>query len=220
MSTIVSVHAHPDDEALLTGGWLAQRAAAGDRVVLVFATDGGAGLAAANYHAGALGEVRRREAAASGRALGTARIAWLGYVDSGMADAPTTGRGRLVDAPVEDAARAFTAILDEENADILTGCDANGGTDTPTTSMSTASPARHSSSPPVCFSRPPSTRRGWCASSAFSDPWDGSSQVSPSPATTSTRLAQICPSGATSAATSTPSAPLWRPTPRRPALRT
>jgi LmbE family N-acetylglucosaminyl deacetylase len=180
MSTIVSVHAHPDDEA------------------------------------------RRREAAASGRALATARIAWLGCVDSGMADAPTTGRGRLVDAPVEDAARALTAILDEENADILTGYDANGGTDTPTTSMSTASPARHSSSPPVarCFSRPPSTRRGWRASSAFSDPWDGSSQVSPSPATTSTRLAQICPSGATSAATSTPSAPLWRPTPRRPALRT
>lgn len=127
MPTIVSVHAHPDDEALLTGGWLAQRAAAGDRVVLVFATDGDAGLAAATYHAGALGEARRREAAASARALGTARIAWLGYADSGMADAPTTGRGRLVDAPVEDAARAVTAILDEENADILTGYDASGG---------------------------------------------------------------------------------------------
>ena len=32
MATIVSLHAHPDDEALLTGGWLAQRSAAGDRV--------------------------------------------------------------------------------------------------------------------------------------------------------------------------------------------
>lgn len=52
MSTIVSVHADPDDEALLTGGWLTQRAAAGDRVVLVFAPDGDAGLAGANYHPG------------------------------------------------------------------------------------------------------------------------------------------------------------------------
>jgi LmbE family N-acetylglucosaminyl deacetylase len=127
MSTIVSVHAHPDDEALLTGGWLAQRAAAGDRVVLVFATDGDAGLAAPKNSAGALGQTRRREAAASARALGTARIAWLGYADSGMADAPTTRSGRLVDAPVEDAARAVAGILDEEDADILTGYDANGG---------------------------------------------------------------------------------------------
>ena len=46
MCTILALHAHPDDEALLTGGWLAQRSAAGDRVVLVFATDGGGGLAA------------------------------------------------------------------------------------------------------------------------------------------------------------------------------
>ena len=46
MATIVSLHAHPDDEALLCGGWLARRAALGDRVVLVVATDGDAGLAA------------------------------------------------------------------------------------------------------------------------------------------------------------------------------
>lgn len=70
---------------------------------------------------GGLGQARRREATASGRALGPARISWLGYADSGMADASTTGRGRLVDAQVEHAARAVMAILDEENADILTG---------------------------------------------------------------------------------------------------
>ena len=44
--TVVSFHAHPDDEALLTAGTLAGLAAAGHRVVLVTATDGGAGLAA------------------------------------------------------------------------------------------------------------------------------------------------------------------------------
>jgi LmbE family N-acetylglucosaminyl deacetylase len=129
MATIVSLHAHPDDEALLMGGWLAQRAAAGDRVVLVFATDGDAGLttAAGPPVDAPLGQRRRHEATASARALGAARVAWLGYADSGMAGEPTHGDGRLVDVPVEEAARTIAAILDEESADILTGYDANGG---------------------------------------------------------------------------------------------
>ena len=40
MGTIVSFHAHPDDEAIAAGGTLARAAAAGHRVVLVFATRG------------------------------------------------------------------------------------------------------------------------------------------------------------------------------------
>ncbi|MFI5959377.1 PIG-L deacetylase family protein [Cryptosporangium sp. NPDC051539] len=44
--TIVAFHAHPDDEALLTGGTLARATAGGHRVVLVVATSGEAGLAA------------------------------------------------------------------------------------------------------------------------------------------------------------------------------
>jgi LmbE family N-acetylglucosaminyl deacetylase len=43
MSTIVFIHAHPDDEALLTGGTMALLAWAGHRVVLVTATAGEAG---------------------------------------------------------------------------------------------------------------------------------------------------------------------------------
>lgn len=45
--TVVSFHAHPDDEAILVAGTLARAAAEGHRVVLVTATDGGAGLASA-----------------------------------------------------------------------------------------------------------------------------------------------------------------------------
>ncbi|MFD1246245.1 PIG-L deacetylase family protein [Nocardioides ginsengisoli] len=126
MATILALHAHPDDEALLTGGWLAQRSAAGDRVVLAFATDGDAGLADAALRDG-LGRTRRDEAATAARALGAARVVWLGYADSGMADAPTDGPGRLADADVSEAARAVAALLDEENADLLTGYDARGG---------------------------------------------------------------------------------------------
>lgn len=129
MATIVALHAHPDDEALLTGGWLAQRAAAGDRVVLVFATDGDAGLASTACVGpdASLARVRRAEASRSARALGVARVVWLGYADSGMAASPTSSAGRFVDAPVEDVARAVAAVLDEERADVLTGYDANGG---------------------------------------------------------------------------------------------
>lgn len=127
MATIVSLHAHPDDEVLLTGGWLAQRAAAGDRVVLVFATDGGAGLAGAQHTNGTLADVRRREAVASAAALGGARLVWLGYADSGMADRPTNTPRRFVGAPVDEAALRVARIVDLERADILTGYDANGG---------------------------------------------------------------------------------------------
>ena len=125
MATIVSLHAHPDDEALLTGGWLAQRAAAGDRVVLVLATGGEAGLSGAS--ALPLEEVRRREAAASAHALGVHRLVWLGYADSGMADLPTRVAHRFVDAPLDEAARRLAVLLDEEDADVLTGYDAHGG---------------------------------------------------------------------------------------------
>lgn len=127
MVTVVSLHAHPDDEALLTGGWIAQRAAAGDRVVLVFATDGDAGLADPRDSHTSLAQVRRAEAAAAAAALGSARVVWLGHADSGMPDLPTEGASRFVDVPVDEAGRAVAAILDEESADILTGYDANGG---------------------------------------------------------------------------------------------
>ncbi|HQR25980.1 MAG TPA: PIG-L family deacetylase [Nocardioides sp.] len=135
MATVLSLHAHPDDEALLTGGWLAQRAAAGDRILLVFATDGEAGLTDASHATEPLGRRRRREALASAKALGAAEVRWLGYADSGMADAPTpasttgsaAGYCRLVEAPIDEVARAVAAILDEEHVDVLTGYDAHGG---------------------------------------------------------------------------------------------
>jgi LmbE family N-acetylglucosaminyl deacetylase len=127
VTTIVSLHAHPDDEALLTGGWIAQRAAAGDRVILVFATDGQAGLAGAQFSSVTLDRVRRREAAASATALGVQRVVWLGYADSGMADQPSQASRRFVEAPVDEAGHRVAEILDQEGAEILTGYDVNGG---------------------------------------------------------------------------------------------
>ena len=63
-STIVSFHAHPDDEAILVGGTLAMAADAGHRVVLVFATRGDLGEVADGVLEPdeALGERRELEA--------------------------------------------------------------------------------------------------------------------------------------------------------------
>ncbi len=129
MTTIVSLHAHPDDETLLSGGWLAQRAAAGDRVVLLYATDGSAGLAAHSFggQGAELGSQRRAEAQAAAQTLGVARVAWLGWGDSGMAQAPTGGSHRFVDTDVDEVARVVADVLDDERATVLTGYDAKGG---------------------------------------------------------------------------------------------
>ncbi|MDR7276507.1 PIG-L family deacetylase [Catenuloplanes atrovinosus] len=118
--TIVSFHAHPDDETLLTGGTLARAAAEGHRVVLVTATLGEAGLASG----GELGGRRHAELLAAAGALGCARVEVLGYRDSGLHAG--TG-GCFADAPVEEVAHRLAAILREEHADALTGYDARGG---------------------------------------------------------------------------------------------
>jgi LmbE family N-acetylglucosaminyl deacetylase len=129
--TVVAFHAHPDDEALLTAGTMARAAAAGHRVVLVLATDGGAGLAADELRGdGALGARRLEEARRSAEALGVARVEWLGYADSGSGPEPepdTPGVARFCRAPVEEAAERLAAVLRTERADVLLSYDANGG---------------------------------------------------------------------------------------------
>ncbi|MBU2668084.1 PIG-L family deacetylase [Actinoplanes bogorensis] len=145
--TIVAVHAHPDDESLLTGGTLARAAAEGHRVVLVTATLG---------EAGGSGADRQAELHAAAVTLGCARVAELGYRDSGLhgdaetvprrpfADAPApddaaaqrlldapasadAAAQRFADTPVEEAAARLAAILRAEEADVVIGYDSRGG---------------------------------------------------------------------------------------------
>src|SRR3954469_19506094 len=81
--TLVSFHAHPDDEALLTGGLLARAAAEGHRVVLVTATAGERGLTddrddRDGQDGQPLAAQRAAELAASAKILGAARVVVLG----------------------------------------------------------------------------------------------------------------------------------------------
>lgn len=121
--TLVFVHAHPDDEALLTAGTMARAAAEGHRVVLVVATDGAAGLTSSDY-ATDLASTRAAELERSTRALGVARTVSLGYADSGLHGDVAGG---LAQASAFAVARTIASVADEEDADLLVGYDPSGG---------------------------------------------------------------------------------------------
>lgn len=130
--TLVSFHAHPDDEALLVSGTLARAAAEGHRVVVVVATAGEAGLTDDAYSSdGRLGERRMAELHRSADLLGVSRVECLGYADSGLPPHEVTedppGRTCFVRADLDEAAGRLAAILREEDAHVLTTYDAHGG---------------------------------------------------------------------------------------------
>ncbi|HEV3265723.1 MAG TPA: PIG-L family deacetylase [Acidimicrobiales bacterium] len=130
MSTVVFVHAHPDDEAIATGGTMASLAADGHRVVLVTATVGELGeIPEGMLNDGeSLADRRVVELAEAGRILGVARQAFLGYHDSGMAgEESNQRRGSFAAADVEEAANRLAKILDEEHADVVVIYDEHGG---------------------------------------------------------------------------------------------
>jgi LmbE family N-acetylglucosaminyl deacetylase len=115
--TLVSFHAHPDDEALLTGGTLARAAADGHRVVIVTATDGEAGLASPDLaDRGSLGVLRLLELERAAAALGVHRVVALGYRD-----------GQFDQVDVQTAATHLADVLREESADVLMTYDRAGG---------------------------------------------------------------------------------------------
>ncbi len=89
--TLVTFHAHPDDEAILTGGTIARAADEGHRVVVVFATRGelGENLDGVERTPGALGTHRIAESEHAATLLGAARVAFLDFHDSGMAGEAT-----------------------------------------------------------------------------------------------------------------------------------
>jgi LmbE family N-acetylglucosaminyl deacetylase len=130
MATLVCFHAHPDDEAIATGGTMRLVADAGHRVVLVLATRGERGeIAPGVLDEGEQLALRRTaEVHRAAAELGVARVEFLGYVDSGMDGEPTNDEPwTFWQADVESAARRLAAILTEERADALTVYDDHGG---------------------------------------------------------------------------------------------
>jgi LmbE family N-acetylglucosaminyl deacetylase len=107
---------------------MARASAQGDRVIVVYATNGDHGEAPDDLAEGeTVVDRRRAEAEASARATGTQRVVWLGYADSGMTGWEQNGAaGALYGSDVEEVAQRLVAILDEEDADVLVGYDWHG----------------------------------------------------------------------------------------------
>lgn len=126
MATVVFVHAHPDDEALLTAGTMRALKEKGHRVVVIMATNGDAGLSEIGNYAD-LGNIRKRELQDSARILGVSETYFLNYRDSGLDGKITAVQSTLCQASVEEVAKSIAAILENESAQMVIGYDSKGG---------------------------------------------------------------------------------------------
>jgi N-acetyl-1-D-myo-inositol-2-amino-2-deoxy-alpha-D-glucopyranoside deacetylase len=131
--TLMTVHAHPDDETIGTGGTMAKAVADGHRVVLVTCTRGELGeivvpeMDTPDNHR-RLGELRAAELEAAMGELGVTEWENLGYRDSDM-----MGRAGNVDArsfwqaDLDDAARRLVWLIRTHRPDVVTTYNAYGG---------------------------------------------------------------------------------------------
>jgi len=128
-ASLVFFHAHPDDEAISTGGTIALSADAGHRVTLVVATRGEVGepVEGVLEPGEALGDRRELETRRSAEILGVDRVEFLGYRDSGMVGEPSNEEpASFWQADLDEPAGRLAAILQTVDADILIGYDPNG----------------------------------------------------------------------------------------------
>jgi N-acetyl-1-D-myo-inositol-2-amino-2-deoxy-alpha-D-glucopyranoside deacetylase len=109
--TLLTVHAHPDDETISTGGVMARYATMGVRVACVTCTGGEHGeivvpeLDTPENHAN-LAATRVQELERALAHLGPIEHHWLGYIDSGMMGTPEN------DAPASFWQADFDAAVD------------------------------------------------------------------------------------------------------------
>ncbi|MDJ0349059.1 PIG-L family deacetylase [Cryobacterium sp. PH29-G1] len=153
VTSVLLVHAHPDDETISTGGLIAYLAGRGIRISLVTATRGERGEVVAgplSVLAGspALAEERERELERAARTLGVNEGFWLGenearalglpprrYRDSGMewirpglaGPAPDSEADALARAPLAEVVADLVAVLAHVQPHLVISYDAAGG---------------------------------------------------------------------------------------------
>lgn len=129
MANLVFFHAHPDDEAISTGGTMALSSDQGHHITLVVATRGEMGepIAGVLEEGELLGDRREAELRQSADILGVDVVEFLGYRDSGMVDEPSNDDpSSFWQADLEEASQRLAAILQRADADILIGYDPHG----------------------------------------------------------------------------------------------
>ena len=126
--TVVFFHAHPDDEAIFTGGAIARLSRQGWCVVLVVATQGELGApAAAGSSTDAVAAERMAETRRACELLGVDRTEFLGYHDSGLlGDVANTAPGAFWSADSDEVADRLARLLREVGATALVVYDETG----------------------------------------------------------------------------------------------
>ncbi|MEY4340388.1 MAG: putative mycothiol conjugate amidase [Actinomycetota bacterium] len=132
---LLTLHAHPDDEASKGAPTLAKYKAEGVRTVLVCCTGGEEGDLqnpslrepgqpfhglTADEEKALLAEVRPGELARSAAIIGFDEVMMLGYRDSGMLDAPANQHPECFHmAPLDDAVGRLVAIIRRERPQVI-----------------------------------------------------------------------------------------------------
>ena len=131
--TLMTVHAHPDDETIGTGGSMARAVADGRRVVLVTCTRGEMGeivvpeLDTPDNHR-RLGEMRAVELERAMGVLGVTEWENLGYHDSDMMGRPGNLDPRSFwQADLDEAARRLVWMIRRYQPDVITTYNEIGG---------------------------------------------------------------------------------------------
>jgi LmbE family N-acetylglucosaminyl deacetylase len=132
--TLMAVHAHPDDEAISTGGVFARYGDEGIRTVLVTCTDGGCGDGPGGLKPGEPGfdrdevvKARQVELARSCEVLGIDHQENLGYPDSGMMGWPDNDApGSFWSTPIEESSARLAELMQRYQPQVVVTYDANG----------------------------------------------------------------------------------------------
>jgi mycothiol S-conjugate amidase len=122
---LLTVHAHPDDEASKGAGTVSRYHAAGVRTVLVTCTGGEEGdiLNPAMDRPEIkenIGAIRRAELAAAAAVIGYDEVVMLGYRDSGMPDSAANADPRcFAQAPLDEAVGRLVAVIRRERPQVI-----------------------------------------------------------------------------------------------------
>ena len=127
---ILSVLAHPDDEAFGMGGTLALYANRGVEVYLACATLGEAGDIPIEFQQNfaSSADLRESELDCSAKALGLKQVFKLGFRDSGMEGSPDNQNpNALVARPMEEVVESIARVMREVRPQVVLTFDPVGG---------------------------------------------------------------------------------------------
>ena len=122
MTNVLFLHAHPDDEAIFTGGTIAQLSERGHEITVVFATGGELGLPNDEEK---LEVIRKNEAQQACEILGVKNVHFLGFHDSGL-DPTKFPTNALALSDADEAAKLLAGIMKDREIEVIFCDDENG----------------------------------------------------------------------------------------------